>query len=316
MATMIELTCSVCNGKFQRRKAEHDYRLKENPNYKPTCSKECLKKQNERGKTFACVQCGKEVYRRLTDIKKNESGNFFCSRACSATYTNLHRVLPPTKNKDCKCIDCGSTTSVNERMDPKKARCSTCKEERKQLTRKTRPTKDGQRSRIGPEECEMCGIALGTTVGPAARFCLDCHKIKQRQAGLTSAKTQAQTRRSKNEIAFAELCQQYFKSVECNAAIFESEQGDKWDADVIVHDHKIAVLWNGAWHHKKIKEKHSVLQVQTRDKIKQAVIRANGYTPYVIDDLGESSKEKDRKVLVEAEWKKFLEFVDGLKRAT
>ena len=41
-----------------------------------------------------------------------------------------------------------------------------------------------------------------------------------------------------------------------------------WDADVIIPELKIAVLWNGNWHHKKITKKHSVLQVQNRDRIK------------------------------------------------
>ena len=44
-----------------------------------------------------------------------------------------------------------------------------------------------------------------------------------------------------------------------------------------------------------------------------AVIKANGYIPYVIEDEGLSSKgEKDRLALVKAEWLKFLAFVETL----
>lgn len=34
-----------------------------------------------------------------------------------------------------------------------------------------------------------------------------------------------------------------------------------WDADIIIEDLKIAILWNGKWHYEKITEKHSVSQV-------------------------------------------------------
>ena len=100
-------------------------------------------------------------------------------------------------------------------------------------------------------------------------------------AGCRSAEIQTQNRRSKNEIYFAELCKKHFSNVKENARIF-----DGWDADIVLEDLKIAVLWNGNWHFKKITRKHSVLQVQTRDRIKLKKIRAAGYQPYVIEDRG------------------------------
>lgn len=41
-----------------------------------------------------------------------------------------------------------------------------------------------------------------------------------------------------------------------------------WDADIIIPNIKVAVLWNGKWHYEQIKKGHSVKQVQNRDKIK------------------------------------------------
>jgi hypothetical protein len=60
-------------------------------------------------------------------------------------------------------------------------------------------------------------------------------------------------RRSKNEIKFCILCEQNFSNVEHNKPIFNG-----WDADIIIHDIKYAILWNGAWHYKKLNKKHSV----------------------------------------------------------
>jgi hypothetical protein len=64
-----------------------------------------------------------------------------------------------------------------------------------------------------------------------------------------------------------------------------------WDADIIIEDYKIAVLWNGKWHYEKITKKHSVAQVQNRDKIKIKEIIKTGYTPYIIKDMGRENKE-------------------------
>jgi len=121
-----------------------------------------------------------------------------------------------------------------------------------------------------------------------ARFCSkkcsnssNWQKETGRLGGLASSKIQSENRRSKNEIEFAEMCKLYFDNVKTNEAIFNG-----WDADVIIEDYKIAVLWNGKWHYKKITKKHSVKQVQNRDKIKIKEIIKCGYKPYVIKDMG------------------------------
>lgn len=106
-----------------------------------------------------------------------------------------------------------------------------------------------------------------------------------RKGGLASVKSQSETRRSKNETHFASLCKKHFNKVLTNESIFNG-----WDADVIIEDIKFAVLWNGKWHYEKITEKHSVKQVQNRDKIKLKEIEAKGYKSYVIKDMGKANK--------------------------
>ena len=120
--------------------------------------------------------------------------------------------------------------------------------------------------------------------------------------GRNSSKIQSETRRSKNEIHFAELCKNVFSNVDTNKQIFNG-----WDADVILNDQKVAVLWNGKWHYEKITQKHSVSQVQNRDKIKLNEIKKCGYTPYIIRDDG-----KEDELFVKSEFDKFQSF---LKRA-
>lgn len=64
----------------------------------------------------------------------------------------------------------------------------------------------------------------------------------------------------------------------------------------------------GIWHYKKVRSKHSVEQVQARDKIKMDVIKNNGYIPYVIKDMGRYNK-----TFVEEEFGKLKRFIEEIK---
>ena len=59
-----------------------------------------------------------------------------------------------------------------------------------------------------------------------------------------------------------------------------------WDADVIIPELKIAVLWNGKWHYEEIMKGTSLSQIQNRDKIKIKEIKRANFHPYVIKDMG------------------------------
>ena len=95
---------------------------------------------------------------------------------------------------------------------------------------------------------------------------------------------------------FAELCQKHFKDVKCNEPVFNG-----WDADVIIEDLKVAVLWNGNWHYQQIQKNISLKQIQARDKIKTHQIINCGYLPYVIEDRGKYNTK-----FVEEQFQKFI----------
>lgn len=168
-----------------------------------------------------------------------------------------------------------------------------------------------------PRFCKRCGKELSQlhlSRKNLTGYCSDCchsdefykefpisneTRDKLREAGKHSAAAQSESRRSKNEIEFCNLCEQYFSHVEHNISMFNG-----WDADIIIHDIKYAVLWNGIWHYKKITNAHSVEQVQNRDLIKINEIIKCGYTPYVIKDVG-----KHNKSFVNDEFDKFIKLV-------
>lgn len=118
-----------------------------------------------------------------------------------------------------------------------------------------------------------------------------------RLGGLSSASKS--TLRSKNEILFFNLCNNYFDNVQHNISLFNG-----WDADVVLTNEKIAILWNGVWHYKQITKKHSVEQVQNRDRIKIKEIKNMGYTPYIIKDMGKYNPK-----FVNEEFNKFLNYI-------
>ena len=104
-------------------------------------------------------------------------------------------------------------------------------------------------------------------------------------SGLKSVHSQKELRRSKNEAYFFDLCSKQFTGVLSNKPMFGG-----WDADVILTEQRIAVLWNGKWHYEKITKQHSVLQVQNRDALKIEAIKKGGFEPYVIKDMGKFNK--------------------------
>lgn len=155
-----------------------------------------------------------------------------------------------------------------------------------------RPENSGE-GKLSKRNCLSCKIEF---LAAHAKYCNPCRKIRQTEIALLSVQTQAKNRRSKNEKLFAELCQNKFEQVKENAPIF-----DGWDADIVLMQHKIAVMWNGIWHYKKVKKEHSVKQVQNRDRIKLSKITEAGYTPYIIKDTGSFNP-----VFVQDEFQKFL----------
>ncbi len=146
-----------------------------------------------------------------------------------------------------------------------------------------------KRIKRGTKICCGCGTEFSLTgVDKKRKFCTrDCYnssgELKElgRKFGILSSQKQKENRRSKNEIHFYNLCLEKYSSVTNNEQLFNG-----WDADIIIYDFKIAVLWNGKWHYEKITKKHSVEQVQNRDKIKISEITKHGYYPYIIKDMG------------------------------
>ena len=197
-------------------------------------------------------------------LKQNGKNTKFCSRSCSASYNNERRI---------KTTPVPLTKKVYKKYVPKTLKtyeCVVCKTKIKSLHKR----------KTCSEFCSTQRKKEGARIG-----------------GLVSASRQI--KRSKNEIYFYELCKAKFTNVLHNEPLF-----DGWDADVILLDLKIAILWNGSWHYKQITKQHSLLQVQTRDRLKQQAITKHGYLSYVVKDLGKFNKQ-----FVEQEFETFCKVI-------
>ena len=142
-------------------------------------------------------------------------------------------------------------------------------------------------------KCRFCDkeLLLKPSVVRENNFCSQSHRTKFYNTPENCSKwglksVESQSKRSKNEILFYEMCKKEFTNVTSNERYFNG-----WDADIILHDLKIAVLWNGKWHYEKLTEKHSLEQVKRRDFIKIKEIEEKGYLPYIIKDMGKYNEK-------------------------
>lgn len=246
-----------------------------------------LEKKFHKNVQLVCLKC-KNTFERMykyiyISFKRNKEPSFFCSKEC------------------CK-IDKGLCLTCEKQLkgDQKKFCSHSCSAKASNAGRiiANKPKRIKKKPKVKEYRKCACGVSI---LSPSAKYCDPCRGLAFQKGGCKAAKTQSETRRSKNEILFAELCSKEF-SIETNECIFNG-----WDADVIIPSLKIAVLWNGKWHYEKITQKHSVLQVQNRDRMKIKEIEKAGYIPYVIKDMGKHNPN-----FVRSEFEKFYKIAQNL----
>ena len=263
MEKKIELICNVCLKPFLKRFAEFKAQNKVKPQVNYYCSKEC---QNNRNKIIkhnkSCLHCGKEITaNNLTEIKRKK----FCNSSCAASYNNIRK---PPKQELRVCKRCNKDYPIDKSYDRKE--CKKC----------TRITFSEILNGL------FCNVCKKPLTGKQKKFCSKkcvAKTIDYAALGKVGGKKSAEKmhKRSKNEILLAEYCSIEFSNVLTNKCYFNG-----WDADIILPDVKVAILWNGVWHYKKITYKHNLKAVQTRDALKIKEIKKCGYIPYIIKDPG------------------------------
>lgn len=184
------------------------------------------------------------------------------------------KILPYEKRFNKFCNSSCSALYNNKRKDSRS-------EESKQKTRESIKYLNPPKTNIKFCQCEICNkqfIRNNITKG-SLRFCSkQClHKHLSNKAKENPG---LGTKRSKDEIKLFELCNHHFDNVTSNEKLF-----DGWDADILLNDHKIAILWNGPWHYQEMNiGKQTLKQVQNRDKIKKEEIEKAGWSLLTYED--------------------------------
>lgn len=239
---------------------------------------------------------------RDNDSKKRKLYKFVCSCTKEYEVEMTEYIFGTGKYKKFCSRSCAN---VREHSDLTKSKISKTLRENPIVMKRVKIVADVEIT------CKQCVSTKIVKYKPNQIFCSRSCAIKYRNINNDLARNAgrasviSQNRRSKNEVLFGSLCEKQFGLVVFNEPIFNG-----WDADIIIPEYKIAVLWNGAWHYKKITEKHSLKQVQNRDRIKLFEIEKFGYEPYIIKDMGKYSEEK-----VNLEFNLFKEWIEKKKRS-
>ncbi len=258
--------CPFCQKEYVRKGiSTHIMRKHTNPEKFENSSKnidmsavhDARDKKNKKNKTIRIVKYYQNPkYCKCGIILSfQKSGNDFCSRSCA----NGHVHSDQTKDK--------ISIAVKKRH-------------------KTHPLSFLQKgySTIYWNTCNICNKLFLNKAKRKRCDKKECIEESQRLSGCIAAA--ANQRRSKNEIELFDYMNSFY-SCEHNKPIFNG-----WDADIIIPSLKLAILWNGPWHYKKMFGSHSIKQVANRDDIKLKEINKKGWKHISVKDCDNKMSPK------------------------
>ena len=266
--------------------------------YEKTCE-ECGKKYFtiKKDRKF----CSENCYFNFKKIKLNKY-TFKCEKCKSeyVLYLSENNYLKGKYKKNCS-IKCSNSRIMTDEIKKSISNSNTGKIYLSRRKEKIEKIKIEKVKNNIINICTVCGKSF--EYNRKKKCCsIECVNIVMTIAGNKGGKNSKQGLRSKNEVYFGELCKLTFDNVIFNESIFNG-----WDADVILLDYKLAIMWNGNWHYKKLTKSHSLLQVQNRDKIKINEIIKYGFVPYIIKDEGKFNKN-----FVDIKFKELQNYIMGV----
>lgn len=105
----VKVICENCGIEFEKDKGKYNESIKKG--WKFFCTKECGHEFRKNGKKVKCHNCGKEIYRNPSEMKKTKNNLFYCSQSCAAQ-CNGHYFPKRKKIKRIKrCVNCGKDIS-------------------------------------------------------------------------------------------------------------------------------------------------------------------------------------------------------------
>lgn len=224
---------------------------------------------------------------KMAEIRKKGSAVSFQN----SEFQNKHGYKTPKKDKINSCLHCNTPIYQTQKFCSSScaATVNNCKRPKKVRTEHVRRKKE-IKSYCLISWCKICNSMIRNK---KAKTCSSsCYMETMRNAGKKSASTRII--RSKDEILLFELCKSHFQTAHSNLILV-----DGWDADIVLPDQKIAILWNGPWHYKQMPHKnHSLIQVQNRDRIKKQILEKAGWTVLIYEDRFYSPESAFKDILL------------------
>lgn len=189
-----------------------------------------------------------------------KSVNKFCNHACAASATNKKR---------------------GPMSEETKTKIKFASKDKRQAKAVLNLQLNKQQYLTVPKHCLKCNCSQSYEQRKR-KYCDVCIKVIRIEVARALGKKMSQLRikRSRQEIELCDLCVEKYANVENNKVI-----KDGWDADIVLLDYKIAILWNGPWHYKQLSLKnHSLKQVQNRDTIKLKLFKTLGWKVFMFQD--------------------------------
>lgn len=133
MIKQIELICASCLKVFTRKPSLHKHSVaRGGDNYKPTCSVTCannIQKKLHKYTMVVCAECGVNCEKEVHTLAINK--NSFCSRSCSAIFSNRETPRKRTNTKSSgTCEKCNSMVIFNKKTTggyAKRRFCDACR---------------------------------------------------------------------------------------------------------------------------------------------------------------------------------------------
>lgn len=84
MPTMKQVKCVKCGKEYEVELKRYNAKIKEGSAF--YCSKECL--AHKGSQLCNCAKCGKQIWKRNSEIAKSKTGNVYCSKSCAVSKNN------------------------------------------------------------------------------------------------------------------------------------------------------------------------------------------------------------------------------------
>lgn len=255
------------------------------PNFPLMCERyhNCVKESSKKGGTTFAENNKASLYLRQEALKLEYNSN---PKTCS----RCNNIIPFDHRKSKYCsVNCGRRRKQTIITRSKISKAVNRFNELNPTFRREVSARNAKPKNEIWTTCYCCSVAIPVLAEKYQYrkfklFSCDadvCKSVTRKKISTETGKRAASCRvkRSKLEIKLYELCEKHYR-VSHNLPII-----DGWDADIILEDHKIAVLWNGPWHYREMgHSNHSLDQVVTRDCIKVQVLEDHGWTVLIYQD--------------------------------